>query len=94
MPLKSGIETILHRKFINFSFKAQNISLKGNTQIVRNRLSYGLTVQSEKIDDKIAEWERRDSVSYSLPRDAGKLRVVENLHSAYKGTTTRLSAFV
>ena len=24
MPLKSGIETILHRKFINFSFKAQN----------------------------------------------------------------------
>ena len=24
MPLKSGIETILNRKFINFSFKAQN----------------------------------------------------------------------
>ena len=24
MPLKSGIETILHRKFTNFSFKAQN----------------------------------------------------------------------
>ena len=70
------------------------LSLKGNTQIARNRLSYGLTVQSEKIDDKIAEWERRDSVSYSLPRDPGKLRVVENLHSAYKGTTTRLSLFV
>ena len=70
------------------------LSLKGNTQIARNRLTYGMTVQSEKIDDKIAEWERRDSVSYSLPRDAGKLRVVENLHSAYKGTTTRLSAFV
>ena len=70
------------------------LSLKGNTQIARNRLTYGMTVQSEKIDDKIAEWERRDSVSYSLPRDPDKLRVVENLHSAYNGTTTRLSMFV
>ncbi len=30
MPLKSGIETILHRKFINFSFKAQNSQNRWN----------------------------------------------------------------
>lgn len=80
------------RNYLQASVMA--LSLKGTTQVHRNRLTYGLTLQSERIDDKIAEWERRDSASYSLPRDEWKLRVVENLHSAYKGTTSRLSAFV
>ncbi len=80
------------RNYLQASVMA--LALKGTTQAARHRLAYGITVQSEKIDDKIAEWERRDSASYSLPRDAAKLRVVENLHSAYRGTTTRLSAFV
>lgn len=71
-----------------------SLSLKGNTQLGRHRLTYGVTAQSERISDKIAEWERRDSVSYSLPRDDEKLRVVENLHSAYRGTTSRLAFFV
>lgn len=80
------------RNYLQASVMA--LSLKGSTQIHKNRLSYGVNAQSERIDDKIAEWERRDSVSYSLPRDDQKLRVVENLHSAYKGTTTRFSMFV
>lgn len=79
------------RNYLQASVMA--LSLKGTTQIGRNRLSYGMNVQSERISDKIAEWERRDSVGYSLPRDDDKLRVVENLHSAYRGTTTRLSWF-
>ena len=70
-----------------------SLALKGTTQVGRNRLSYGVTMQSQRISDKIAEWERRDSVGYSLPRDDDKLRVVENLHSAYKGTSTRLAFF-
>ena len=70
------------------------LTFRGSTQLGHNRLTYGITAQEEKISDKIAEWERRDSVSYSLPRDPDKLRVIENLHSAYKGTTTRVSYFV
>jgi len=80
------------RNYLQASVMA--LSLKGSTLLGRHRLSYGTTLQSERIDDKIAEWERRDSVGYSLPRDDKKLRVVENLHSAYRGTTTRFSAFV
>ena len=79
------------RNYLQASVMA--LTLKGATQIGANRLSYGVTMQSERISDKIAEWERRDSVGYSLPRDDEKLRVVENLHSAYRGTTTRLSWF-
>lgn len=70
------------------------LSLKGSTQLGSNRLTYGASLQSERISDRIAEWERRDSASYSLPRTDEMLRVVENLHSAYLGTSTRLSFFV
>lgn len=80
------------RNYLQASVMA--LALKGSTQLGHNRLTYGMNLQSEHISDKIAEWERRDSVGYSLPRDDDKLRVVENLHSAYKGTTTRLSWFV
>ncbi len=80
------------RNYLQASVMA--LQLKGVTQLGHNRLSYGLSAQSERISDKIAEWERRDSVGYSLPRDEGKLRVVENLHSAYRGTSTRLALFV
>ncbi len=43
MPLKSGIETNLHRKFINFSFKAQNshkvlTSVKENAMILNDNV--------------------------------------------------------
>lgn len=80
------------RNYLQASVMA--LQLKGTTQLGHNRISYGFTAQTERISDKIAEWERRDSVGYSLPRDDQKLRVVENLHSAYRGTTTRLALFV
>lgn len=70
------------------------LSLKGSTQLGSNHLTYGASLQRERISDRIAEWERRDSASYSLPRTDEMLRVVENLHSAYLGTSTRLSFFV
>lgn len=70
------------------------LSLRGTTQVGQNRLSYGVSAQLEKIDDRIAEWERRDSAGYSLPRDEDALRVINNLHSSYLGNTMRLSAYL
>ena len=70
------------------------LSLRGTTQLGHNKLSYGLSGQLERIDDRIGEWERRDSAGYSLPRDEERLRVINNLHSAYQNTTARLSAFL
>lgn len=70
------------------------LSLRGTTQIGHNKLAYGLSGQLERIEDRIGEWERRDSAGYSLPRDEEQLRVINNLHSAYQNTTTRLSAYL
>ena len=79
------------RDYLDASVRA--LALKGTTQLGHHRLSYGLTVQGESIDDRIAEWERRDSSGYTLPHTGDAVRMVSNLHSFYRRTTTRLSAF-
>ena len=53
MPLKSGIETILHRKFINFSFKAQNsqeVNAKNHVMIFNSKTDdgYWLHISADK----------------------------------------------
>lgn len=69
-------------------------SLKGTTQVKHNKIGYGFSVQSEKIDDRISEWERRDSSGYTLPHLGDKVQMIYNLHSSYSNTTTRFSAYL
>ncbi len=44
-----------------------NVGHYGVARIKNNTLKWGATVQLEKINDKISEWEKRDSAGYSLP---------------------------
>ena len=80
------------RNYLEASVAA--LTLKGTTQLGRQKLSYGATLQSEKISDRIAEWERRDSSGYTLPHTGNSVEMIYNLHSFYNNTTTRLSAFI
>lgn len=80
------------RNYLNASVIAW--SLKGVSQIKHHKLSYGITFQDERIDDRIAEWERRDSAGYTLPHTGEKVQMIYNIHSYYDNTTSRLSAFV
>jgi len=79
------------RNYLNASVMA--LSVKGATQIGHSKLTYGTTVQREAIDDRIAEWERRDSSGYTLPHDGQTVQMIYNKHSFYDNTTTRISAF-
>lgn len=68
-------------------------SLKGNTAISRNNLSYGVTFQHENIHDRTREWEQRDSAGYSLPYTGGGVNVVYNVTSRHDMSSNRLSAY-
>ena len=70
------------------------VSLKGTTQIRHNRISYGIGLRGEYLNDRIAEWERRDSAGYSLPHVEQQVNMVYNLHSFYDNVTTKYEAFV
>ena len=69
--------------------------LKGQTALTQQHtLSYGVSVQGEKIMERSREWELRDSAGFSLPALPDQLRVVYNLASVHDISTTRLAAWV
>lgn len=47
-----------------------------------------------KNNDRISEWEKRDSAGYSLPQTGTGVNVISNLYSNNDLSSTRLSAYV
>lgn len=71
-----------------------NVGHYGSSRIKNNTIKWGATVQMEKINDRISEWEKRDSAGYSLPQTGTGVNVISNLYSNNDLSTTRLSAYV
>ncbi len=71
-----------------------NIGHRGSWKDGHNTLKWGVSVQQEKIDDQITEFQTRDSSGYTLPRSAENLRVAYNLSSDNENETWRTQAFV
>lgn len=70
------------------------LTLKGNTSLNRNNISYGITYRREKIYERSREWEERDSAGYSLPSLGDAVRTVYTLSSNHDLSSNRFSAFV
>lgn len=71
-----------------------NIGHFGSFKINKHLLRWGLNIQQEKIDDRIKEWEMRDSAGYSLPHNGEKIQVYSNLISKNKISNTRFSGYL
>lgn len=71
-----------------------NLSHNGTHRFGQNQLRWGLSFQHEKINDKIKEWEMRDSAGYSLPYDGVNVNVVENLLSRNRLSSSRISGYL
>ena len=69
-----------------------NVGHYGSARLNNNTLKWGATVQMERINDKISEWEKRDSSGYSLPQTA--VNVIANLFSDNQLESTRFSAYL
>ena len=71
-----------------------NVGHYGVARLKNNTLKWGATVQMEKINDKISEWEKRDSAGYSLPQGGGTVNVIANLFSDNELESTRISGYL
>jgi hypothetical protein len=71
-----------------------NVGHYGRARIRAHALRWGLTLQTERIEDRISEWEKRDSSGYSLPQSANYVSVISNLYSNEKLNSNRFSAYV
>lgn len=59
-----------------------------------HRLQYGLDYKLEKVDDYINEWEKRDSMGYTLPREKDLIAVWKNLYSDVSNSTSRFGGYI
>ncbi|MCD7971603.1 MAG: TonB-dependent receptor [Candidatus Azobacteroides sp.] len=71
-----------------------NVSHRGTTRIKGNEIAWGFNFQWEDINDRIREWERRDSAGYNLPYTGVDMNMVYNLHSKNEMKSTRFAAYV
>ena len=71
-----------------------NVGHYGSARLWNNNLKWGAQVQFERINDKIVEWEKRDSAGYSLPHTGDGVNLFSNLYSRNKLESTRFSAYL
>ena len=71
-----------------------NVGHYGSARLWNNTLRWGVQVQQEKINDKIVEWEKRDSSGYSLPHTGNGVNLISNLYSKNELESTRFSSYV
>ena len=71
-----------------------NVGHYGSARIWNNTLRWGVQVQRERINDKIVEWEKRDSSGYSLPYTGNGVNLISNLYSKNKLESMRVSSYI
>jgi hypothetical protein len=89
-----GTGAFLQHARNRLSAQVLSASIVGNTKFNQHAIRWSTGAQQETINDRINEWELRDSVGYSLPLDDDALRVRYNLHSKNDIQTTRLFAYI
>lgn len=80
------------RNSLNASVKS--ISHKGEYNLKKNKVEWGLGFQEEYISDKIQEFQYRDSAGYSLPHNDENLNVYYNLYSNTNLSSYRTQAYI
>lgn len=89
-----GVGAYLEHARDNLEMTVRKISFGASYNAGKLLSRWGLTLQKESIDDKIKEWQLRDSSGYSIPNDGELVKVYTNLQSNNNLSSTRLSAFL
>lgn len=71
-----------------------SLSHLGEVKLSKNVMKWGLTLQKEKVEDRIAEWEMRDSSGYSQPLRNDCFPVFSNQYSDLKMESSRFISFL
>lgn len=71
-----------------------SLSHLGEVKLSKNVVKWGLTLQKEKVEDRITEWEMRDSSGYSQPLRNDCFPVFSNQYSDLKMESSRFISFL
>lgn len=70
-----------------------SVGLSGRSRFTGHELRYGLLFKKEKVEERMREWELRDSAGYSLPRADGRVELVHNLRGSNEARSTRMELY-
>lgn len=89
-----GVGTYMEhaRNYLDATVKSVGIS--GDHSIDAHRILWGLEMKDEAVDERVNEWEYRDSVGYSVPHTGNSLELIYNLRSNNAVHNHRLSSYV
>ena len=89
-----GIGTFLNHARNYLNANVYNIYHKGEYNIDKNELSWGLKYQHEMIEDNINEWEMHDSAGYSLPYNDSTVNLFYVLNSNHSINSNRIISYI
>ncbi|MDQ6812140.1 MAG: TonB-dependent receptor [Bacteroidota bacterium] len=91
-PLGAGIYQNYSRNQLNI--QVYNASLKGSIDKGKHFIQFGNSIETQKVKDKLNEWEYNDSAGYSLPYSPNLLRLNKVLKNSADLRINRISGFV
>lgn len=71
-----------------------NVGLSGQSRMTSHDIRYGMLLKMENVNEKMREWEMRDSAGYSLPHSADRLDLIYNLTSKNKEKSTHFESYI
>lgn len=80
------------RNYLNTNIVS--VSHLGSIKLDKNNIKWGLTLQKEKVEDNVAEWEMRDSSGYSQPMSSNGFPVFSNQFSNLDMESTRFITYL
>jgi hypothetical protein len=91
-PLGAGVFHNFARNKLNI--ENWNVSHKGNYELGKHAVQWGLAYDRTIIHDKLNEWELQDSAGYSIPFDPNILQLSKVLKSTADLSINKLSGYV
>ena len=77
----------LNANVVNFGFSGKNA-------FGSHRLNYGLIIKKERVEERMREWEMRDSAGYSLPHSPDRIDMIYHLSSKHDIKSTRIEGYL
>ncbi len=90
----SGVGTYLEHARNYLTATVQTYAFIGNHKFKTHHVNWGIEAKHEKINEKMREWEMRDSAGYSLPRLDDRVSVIYNMSSENSISSNRFSFYV
>lgn len=89
-----GIGKYMEHARNKLTASVSTFALRGNYKFKAHNLQYGVLYKTEKVKERMREWEMRDSAGYSLPNSSERLDLIYNLRSSHRLTGNRLEMFI